>query len=128
MKINEIISEGKIGRVPKRASQAAKGEWLWRDDGIDRIYNLNRVMMAAAKSDGQKVEKQDCDEQSWHGKMNVARPYTEEEHIMMRSAFKTIDSKVEHSIPDHRSMELDSTNKISAVPQNAGAKRNKPKN
>jgi hypothetical protein len=117
VKINEIIIEGKVGGISKRASQAAKGEWLWRDDGIDRIYNLNRVMMAAAKSDGKKVEAQDCDEQSWYGKMNVARPYTEEEHIMMRSAFKTIDSQVEHSIPDHRSLELDSTNKSSPVAQ-----------
>jgi hypothetical protein len=117
VKINEIIIEGKVGGIPKRAARAAKGEWLWRDDGIDRIYNLNRVMMAAAKSDGKKVKAQDCDEQSWYGKMNVARPYTEEEHIMMRSAFKTIDSEVEHSIPDHRSLELDSTNKSSPVPQ-----------
>jgi hypothetical protein len=116
MKINEIIIEGKIGKIPKRASQAAKGEWLWRDDGIDRIYNLSRVMIAAAKSDGKKVEAQDCPEQSWYGKMNVARPYTEEEHTMMRSAFKTIDSEVEHSIPDHRSLELDSINKSSPVP------------
>ena len=123
MKINEIIIEGKIGGIPKRASQAAKGEWLWRDDGIDRIYNLNRVMMAAAKSDGKKVEAQDCDEQSWYGKMNVARPYTEEEHIMMQSAFNTIDSEVRHSIPDHRSMELDSVNKVSPVGRTGPIKR-----
>jgi hypothetical protein len=122
MKINEIIIEGKIGRIPKRAAHAAKGEWLWRDDGIDRVYNLNRVMMAAAQADGKTVKALDCPEQSWYGKMNVARPYTEEEHKMMRSAFKTIDSEVEHSIPDHRSLELDSVNKSSPT---ATPKKNK---
>ena len=123
MKINEIIIEGKIGKIPKRSEYASKGEWSWRDDGIDRIYNLNRVMMAAAKSDGVSTEAVDVPEQSWFGKHNIARPYTEEEHIMMQSAFNTIDSEVRHSIPDHRSMELDSVNKVSPTGRTGPVKR-----
>ena len=94
MKINEIIIEGKTGKIPKRSEYASKGEWSWRDDGIDRIYNLNRVMMAAAKSDGVSTKAVDVPEQSWFGKHNIARPYTEQEHIMMQSAFNTIDSEI----------------------------------
>lgn len=126
MKISEIINntiiEGRKGKIPKRAEQAATGEHVWRDEGVDRVYNLNRVMMAAARADGRSKKGNNTPEESWVGKNNVARPYTEEEHNMMHQAFATIDSKHTHTIPDHRSLELDSTNKTSPV---AKPKRNK---
>ena len=126
MKINEILSntvnEGRKGHISKRAEQAATGEHVWRDEGVDRVYNLNRIMMAAARADGQSTKAVDVPEESWVGKNNIARPYTEQEHNMMAQAFNTIDSQHKHTIPDHRSLELDSVNKSSPV-----AKRKKNK-
>jgi len=129
MKIKDIISEAKRrGKIHKQAEHASTGEWIWRDDGTDRNYNLNRIMMAAGMSDGRTDKAVEMDEASWVEKNNVARPYTEAEHMMMKAAFNTVSSNVKHSIPDHRSLETDDVHKHSAVPHNSGARRNKPKN
>lgn len=126
MKIREI-TEGKTGKKPKHVAKADTGEWIWRDDGTDRTYNLNRVMMAAAMSNGQDQRPVDMDEASWVEKNNVARPYTEAEHNMMKSAFATVSSHYRHSNKDHRSREDDKTHRASPVPHNAGAAKKKRK-
>ena len=131
MKIKDIVAEShahRRGKPSKENTKASKGEWLFRDEGVDRTYNLNRIMMAAAKADGKSSKAVDVPSASWVEKFNVARPYTEQEHNMMKSAFKTIGGNYHHSIDDHRSRETDDVHKASAVPHNAGAKRNKPKN
>lgn len=122
MKIKDIISEGNVGARPRNATHADTGEWKFRDNGgYDRVYNLNRVMMAAAMADGSN-KPLDVDQASWADKYNMARPYTEEEHNMMKQAFKTIDSEFEHSESDHKSKELPDTHKSSPV---AARKKNK---
>lgn len=114
MKINEIINEGHDGKKPKRQTQADKGEWKFRDvGGYDRVYNLNRIMMAAAMADGKSDTAVNMDQSSWVEKYNVARPYSEEEHGMMKQAFKTVDSEYKHTEKDHKSKEPDDTNKVS---------------
>ena len=121
MKIWEIISESKRaeGDMPKSAVPSNKGEWRFKGaDGADRTYNLNRVMMAAAMADGTGKEV-DMDQASWVRTFNVARPYSEEEHKMMKSAFKAVDSEYEETESDHRSMEHSDTHKVSPI--------NKPK-
>lgn len=128
MKINEIIIESAKGKPSRQATKASKGEWLFRDEGVDRTYNLNRVMMAAAKHDGKTTDAVEMPKASWVEKYNVARPYTEEEHNMMQGAFKTVGANHQHSMVDHHSRESDDVHKHSAVPHNAGSKRNKPKN
>lgn len=124
MKIWEIISEGHDGKKPSRQTQADTGEWQFRDlGGYDRTYNYNRVMMAAAKSDGKKGSPPpQMNQSSWVEKYNVARPYTEEEHEMMKQAFKAVDSEYVHSEKDHKSKEPDDTNKVSPT---AKIKKNK---
>ena len=129
MKIKEIIvefHEHKKGTPSRETVKSSTGEWLFRDEGIDRVYNLNRVMMAAAASDGSGKEV-DVPSASWVEKYNTARPYTEAEHNMMRSAFKTIGADHKHSIDDHRSRETDDTHKSSPVPHNAGNSKSKKK-
>jgi hypothetical protein len=122
MKIREIISESKEGDMPGAAIPPNKGEWRFKGaDGADRIYNLNRVMMAAAMSDG-SGDAVDVDQASWVRTYNIARPYSEEEHNMMKAAFKSIDSKYEETESDHRSLEMGDTNKQSIV---APRKKNK---
>jgi hypothetical protein len=125
MKIKDIIAEAKHGNKPDHAKNSDTGEWIFRDNGTDRIYNLNRIMMAAAMHDGQGDHAVDMDESSWVEKNNMARPYTEQEHNMMKGAFKTVSSEYHHSSKDHRSHEDDDTHKTSPVPQNSGAKRKK---
>ena len=128
MKINEIITEGHNGKIPDNAKNSNTGEWKFRDKGgYDRTYNLNRVMMAAAMSDG-SGKPVDMDQSSWVEKFNLARPYTEAEHSMMKSAMKTVDSEYKETEKDHKSKEDDDVHKNSSVPHNSGAKRNKPKN
>lgn len=112
MKITEIISEGK-GSHPDHAESANTGEWQFRDHGgYYPTYNLNRVMMAAAMADGSN-KKLDVDEASWVSVYNISRPYTEQEHKMMKQAFKAIRSEVHHTGPKHKSVEHDSTHKVS---------------
>ena len=128
MKINEIITESARGKKSHNARNADSGEWLFRDEGVDRAYNLNRIMMATAMHDGKTTEAVDMPEASWVEKNNIAIPYTEEEHRMMQGAFKTVSGKYHHTGIVHKSKENDDVHKHSAVPHNAGAKRNKPKN
>jgi len=114
MKITEIIIESKHGSPPVTADKSNTGEWIFRDDGTDRFYNLDRIMRAAAISDGKSTKAVDMPSSSWVEKNNVARPYTEEEHNMMKAAFKTIgDSSYEESGKNHRSREQDDTHTIS---------------
>ena len=52
-----------------------------------------------------------------------ARPYTEQEHKMMRSAFKTVDSDHNHSEKDHKSREPEDTHKVSPMRDRGPIKR-----
>jgi hypothetical protein len=114
MKINEIIIEGRDGKLPKNAKKASKGEWRFRDvGGYDRTYNLNRIMMAAALADGKSSKPVDMDQSSFAEKYNVARPYSEEEHNMMKQAFSTVDSEYKHTGKDHKSKEDDDIHRVS---------------
>ena len=115
MKIREIISEGREGQKPD-TTHGDKGEWRFRDvGGYDRTYNLNRIMMATAMADGQSHDPVDMDQSSWVEKYNVAHPYTEEEHKMMRQAFATVDSEYQQTEKDHKSREPDDTHKVSPI-------------
>jgi hypothetical protein len=124
MKINEIVIEGKRqGKLNKQAKRASTGEWLFRDEGVDRAYNLNRIMMAAGMADGTSDKAVEMDEASWVEKHNVARPYTEAEHNMMKAAFNTVSGKSKHSVPHHRSLESDDVNKVSPTGRTGPIKR-----
>lgn len=113
MKINEIITEGRDGVKPKN-THGDTGEWKFRDiGGYDRAYHLHRIMMATAMADGKSTKPVDMDQSSWIEKYNVAHPYSEAEHTMMKQAFATIDSEYEQSEKDHKSRESDDTHKVS---------------
>jgi len=124
MKINEVIVEGRVGKRPEHAEHSHAGEWKFRDKGgYDRAYNLNRIMMATAMADGKSDKPLDMDQSSWVEKYNIARPYTKEEHMMLKAAFNTVDSEVEHSGPDHKSSEHPSTHTVSPVTNPGPIKR-----
>jgi hypothetical protein len=115
MRAHEFLIEKHIGKIGKRRSQATVGLNKFRDaDLADRVYELNRVMMAAACTDGTFVP--DIDNESWAGRYNVSMPYTDVEQRMIEKAFRAVGSDHEDlNHGDLKSKELESTNKRSPV-------------
>jgi hypothetical protein len=115
VRAREFVTEAKIGAVGKRRSAATRGLHKFRDETFaDRIYELNRVMMAVASTDGTFVP--DIDQESWSGRHDIAAPYTKEEADMLKQAFKATGSwnqDLNHG--DMESGEVPSTNKQSPV-------------
>jgi hypothetical protein len=115
VRAKEFVAEAKVGPVGKRRSAATRGLHKFRDETFaDRIYELNRVMMAVASTDGTFVP--DIDQESWAGRHDVAAPYTKEEADMLKQAFKATGSwnqDLNHG--DMESQEVPSTNKQSPV-------------
>ena len=123
MRANEFVSESKIGKIGNRKQMATKGLHKFRDENAaDRIYELNRIMMAAASTDGTFVP--DIDSESWAGRYDVAAPYTQQESDMLMMAYKAAGSEY-HDLNkgDLKSKELDSTNSQSTVKPFKGYKR-----
>jgi hypothetical protein len=114
MKINDIVAESK-GEIHPDHNGPMKGTYVFRDNGVDRGYNLNRVMMAAAMADGKSTDAVDMPEGGWSDKYNTAHPYTDAEHKMLQSAFKTVPSNNNKLISDNRSKEPSHVHKISPI-------------
>jgi hypothetical protein len=115
MRAREFVAEQHRGRMRSVAHRAMPGSWRFRDSGIDRAYNLNRVMMAAACADGRSTRPVDMDSSAWNDRYNTAHPYTEAEHRMMRQAFGAVDTEYEHTVADHGSREHPGVNKTSPM-------------
>ena len=120
MKINEIIVESRDGTINDLQSidhtAGSQGIMRMRDQGgYDRVYHMNRIMMAAAMADGKSKKAVDMPQSSWQEKYNTAHPYTDEEHNMMHSALKTVDSEHDEPVPRSKSREEDIVHKISPV-------------
>ena len=93
----------------------------------DRLYDLNRIMMFVAGSDGKTIPHVPV--QSWAGRNNTAHPYTREETEMLKHAYKLAEVEWQdalHPNPDNRSAELTDTNKISPVSKFRGYRWRKP--
>jgi hypothetical protein len=123
MRANEFVSESKIGKIGNRKQMATKGLHKFRDENCaDRTYELNRIMMAAATTDGTFVP--DIDGESWAGRYNISVPYTQQEQDMLMMAYKAAGSEY-HDLNkgDLKSKELDSTNIKSTVKPFKGYKR-----
>jgi hypothetical protein len=117
MKINEIVTEDRKGKLPKTAKEASRGIIRMRDQGgYDRGNHLNRIMMAAACHDGQTenaLARDQMDPASWIDKYNTAHPYTKEEHNMMYGALKTVGSESDSPVPYSKSTENKEVHKTS---------------
>lgn len=115
MRAIEFIVESEIGKIGQRRQIATRGLNKFRDAQFaDRVYELNRVMMAVAETDGTITPT--VDGESWAGRNNIAAPYTEVEQRMLEKAFSTVGSKhtdINHG--DMASKELKSTNNKSPV-------------
>lgn len=119
MRAREFITEDNApGKLTKRQRYGSRGMHKFQDvDGRDRVYELNRVMMALAQADGESDhQKINLDSESWIGTSNMAVPYTEVESNMLKSAYKAVGSEWEDlNDGDMKSSELPSINKESPV-------------
>lgn len=122
MRAKEFITEKKVGKLSKRQQHPTRGLHVFANSNFDRIYDLNRVMMAVATTDGTFVPE--MDQESWAGKFNTAHAYTETEADMLKQAYKSagVDYKDLNS-GDDESQELDSTNIKSPIKPFKGYKK-----
>ena len=91
MRARDFIAENGAGKISKRNQSATVGLHKFRDKNLaDRVYELNRIMMAAASTDGTFVPE--MDNESWAGRYDIAAPYTQEEHNMLMMAYKASGS------------------------------------
>ena len=123
MRASEFISEAKVGNIGNRKQMSTRGLHKFRDeDCADRTYELNRIMMAAASTDGTFVPK--IDGESWAGRYNVSAPYTQQEQDMLMMAYKAAGSDY-HDLNkgDLKSAELDGVNKVSPFKPFKGYKK-----
>lgn len=122
MRAQEFIAENKKGKISARQQQATRGLNVFADNQFDRTYDLNRVMMAVACSDG--VNPIDMNRESWAGKNNTAHPYTDIEQDMLKLAYKAAGiTNKDLNKGDMRSQELPSTNTTSPFKPFKGYKK-----
>lgn len=115
MRAYEFINEGqympRVPPVPKHHSDPMTGIHKFTDE-IDRIYMINRVMMAVASTDGKiKPNMQG----SWVAKTNTAHPYTDVESDMLRLAYDAvgIDAEIHGDAGSHESEGVNSKSPVS---------------
>ncbi len=123
MRASEFIAENnKRGKLSKRQQQSTRGLHVFADSTYDRTYDLNRVMMAVASTDGTFVPE--LDQESWAGKNNTSHAYTDVEADMLKQAYKAagIDYK-DLNQGDNESKELDSTQVKSPIKPFKGYKK-----
>jgi hypothetical protein len=116
MRANEFVTESTRGKITKQQGRAAVGINLFRNPtGYDRIYELNRMMMAVACADGAGTPI-NVDFESWTGRDNSAQPYTQLEQDMLYDAAKAIGtSMTDLAGGDLKSQEVDTIHKQSPV-------------
>jgi len=123
MRAYEFLTEGE-GKIHKHHADASPGITKVRDvGGYDRVYHMNRLMMAMAMADGKSKDAVEMDNASFAEKYNTIHPYSEEEHNMFIAASKTIPSDTKVVIPYSKSQEPTDTNKQSLVKPFKGYKR-----
>jgi hypothetical protein len=109
MRAHEFITESGKGKVSDRQQQSTVGLNIFATTQYDRTYDLNRVMMAVASTDGVTVP--DLNRESWVGKNNTAHPYTQVEQDMLKIAYKAAGIPFQDlNKGDLDSEELDSAN------------------
>lgn len=121
MRAREFVTEQE-GKMTDRQQSSTVGVNIFTDSTYDRIYMLNRVMMAAASTDGKTVPV--IEPESWAGKQNLAFPYTKADQEKLIAAYKAVGVKYSDlNKGDLASRELDSTNTQSPLKPFSGYKK-----
>lgn len=115
MKILELITERKAGKLSKRQQNPTRGLHTFSDsEHANSDYTFNRVGLAAAMCDG--TNKPDIDYVSWIGKQKLTTPYTKIEADILKQAYKMAGANYKDlNHGDMNSKELSSTNTVSPV-------------
>jgi hypothetical protein len=125
MRAKEFIKESDSktrAKTMKRYQQSSTGLNTFGRSNYDNTYDLNRVMMAVAMTDG-KV-KPDLDKESWAAKYNTAHPYTYVEQEMLELAYDAAGIPFEDlNAGDVRSKEVSDTQKQSPIKPFKGYKK-----
>lgn len=122
MKIQEIITEIRAGKIPKCFQQSSTGLHIFSDgEKSSTDYTHYRLGLALAMSDGKRPL--DIDPKTFYGKKHTSHPYTDIESEMLKQGYKAVGADYKDlNNGDMRSMELDIVNKTSPV---ASRKKNK---
>lgn len=123
MRAHEFITEqSNKGKVSARQQQSTVGLNVFAISQYDRTYDLNRVMMAVASTDGTTIPN--LSSESWVGKNNTAHPYTDVEQDMLKIAYKAAGIPFKDlNKGDLDSEELDSTQDHSPIKPFKGYKK-----
>jgi hypothetical protein len=116
VRAREFIAEADgNARISKRNQSGTRGLNTFSDsERWNTDYTLNRVMMAAACTDGTFVP--DIDKKSWFGKGKTAHPYTEQEQDMLKMAYKAAGADwSDLNSGDMDSEEVPGTNTVSPI-------------
>jgi len=124
MRARDFVKEGKTTELHPDHASVGKGVTRARDvGGYDRIYHMNRMMMAMAMADGKGTGKIDgVNIDTWFEKYNTLHPMTKEEDNMIRAAMRTIPTDGKHVNKFGKSVEPAGVNTKSVV---ANPKKNK---
>lgn len=123
MKIKEIITEVRAGKVPGNYKEASTGIHTFGDgEKTSADYAHYRLGLALACADG-KGQLVDMDPKTFYGKKHTAHPYTQEEADMLKQSYKMVGADYEDLNKGNlNSMEPKDTHKHSPV---AVKKKNK---
>lgn len=127
MRAKEFVFERRTGTVRNNLKPTKNQEMAipaaHRVAGTaDRIYDLNRVMMAVAATDGKS--KMSVPDQSWCGRNNIAIPYTKIESDMLKKAYQSVGAEWDDALkPNSREKSLE-TSDINVTSPVAKVKRN----
>lgn len=119
MRAKDFIIEKRQGELPSDQKSTLNRSNKFATSN-DRFYDLNRVMMATAGSDGVNIPEMDAE--SWIGRSNFTMPYTKVEHDMVKKACKQIGTNITPVVKDP-SCEPSDTSIISPVPKLKPIKR-----
>lgn len=124
MRAHEFITESKsVPDAPEHHHAPLTGLHRFADSTYDRFYLLNRVMMAAASTDGKTEPYIDSD--SWASRYNISHPYTQADADKLKMAYKAAGVKKFDDMTngDLSSTEPKGTNSASPVKPFKGYKR-----
>lgn len=115
MRLREIITEIKKGKLKKRVQQSTVGLNTFSDNGKwTSDYLQYRLGLAVACANGK--DPIDIDSESWLGKLKTTHPYSKEDQEMLKQAYKAVGAKYKDiNKGDMVSKELDSTYTVSPV-------------
>lgn len=123
MRAKEFVFEVKKPKLSNHHQASTRGLHKFTDSPFDRLYMLNRVMMAVASTDGKN--KPNVPAESYFGKSNSSYPYTKEESDMLNLAYDAVGIPriLDVNNGNLESEEVSSTNKQSPVKPFKGYKK-----